>query len=480
MQTITRINTSLHTMPIPLNERGTSLVVSLVILLVMTLTGVSALQSTVLDERMTRNQKLVAEALTAAETGVRDGVNRLFLGGISDQGRENDPDWKVENLTTPGLPFGVINRFTITHKTISNQVVQNGDGSPVYQILSIGESNGVTRDIDVALSLRFNGVFDSALSGCEGVRLASNARTSSYRSSGKPTDGLRGDVATLEANAPISLRSNANIKGSLNATGDIAMASNAQVRVNANSSGNIALANNASIAGNSTATNSIVTLGRAEIVGTTLANIGTPVVPTRKCDPLNVAGLFSEARQLPFSEHTANRDGSNYVLDHNGSDVFSQGNYEFADFTLNQHAQVTIDGKVSFYVDGDFSLLSNTTIDFRPNSSLTLFANGEVTMSSNTSINEGGIPANFILYSNARSGSQSEILLNLNSNSGFFGVVYAPFASVESRSNSAIHGAMLGKFIDMASNAEFIYDEDLNGFGRNGGPIDYNVMYWSE
>lgn len=477
---MTYMNVSLFAIPGRIRDRGASLIVSLVILLVMTLTGVSALQSTVLDERMTRNQKLVSEALTAAETGVRDGINRLFLGAISDLGRENDPDWKVDNLTTSGLPFGVTNRFTIAHKTISNQVVQNGDGRPLYQIRSTGESNGVIRDIDVALSLRFNGVFDSALSGCEGVRLASNARTSSYRSSGRTTNGLRGDVTTLNANAPITVRSNANIKGSLNATGDIDMASNAQVRVNANSSGTIALANNAGIAGNSTATSSIVTVGRAEIAGTTSANTGTLVVPTRECDPLNVAGLFSDARQLTFSEHNANREGSDYVLDHNDSDVFSQGNYEFSNMTLNQHAEVTIDGKVALYVDGDFSLLSNTAINLRPNSSLTLFANGKVTMSSNTAINEGGIPANFVLYSNARSDSQSDTLLNLNSNSGFFGVVYAPFASIESRSNSAIHGAMLGKFIDMASNAEFIYDEDLSGFGRNGGPIDYNVMYWSE
>lgn len=474
------MHTNLNSISQPRNERGASLVISLVILLVMTLTGVSALQSTVLDERMMRNQKLVAEALTAAETGVRDGINRLFLNGVSDAGQETDPNWKVENLTTSGLPFGVTNAFTITHKTLLNQVVLNGDGRPLYHIQSTGVSNGVTRNVEAALSLQFAGAFESALSGCEGVRLASNARTSSYRSSGKSTLGLRGDVATLDANAPITLRSNANIKGSLNATGDIAMASNAHVLVNANSSGNIALENNASIAGNSTATKSIITLGRAEVVGNTVANTGSSVVPTQLCDPLNVAGLFSAARQLTFSEHQPNMNDANYVLDHNGSDVFSKGNYEFQDFTLNQNADVTINGNVVFYVDGDFSLLSNTSINVLPNSSLTLYANGGVTLSANTSINKGGIPANFVLYSNARSDSQSDILLNLNSNSGFFGVVYAPFAAIESRSNSQVHGAMLGKFIDMASNAEFIYDEDLSGFGPKGPPTDYNVMYWSE
>ncbi len=53
-------------------QRGVALFISLVLLLVLTIIGVSAVQTTSLEERMSRNTRDVALAFQAAESSLRD------------------------------------------------------------------------------------------------------------------------------------------------------------------------------------------------------------------------------------------------------------------------------------------------------------------------------------------------------------------------------------------------------------------------
>lgn len=64
----------------PTRPRGAVLIVSLLILLVMTLLGVAAMQSTTLEERMTGNMRDRSLALQAAETALRDAES--FIEGL--------------------------------------------------------------------------------------------------------------------------------------------------------------------------------------------------------------------------------------------------------------------------------------------------------------------------------------------------------------------------------------------------------------
>lgn len=58
-------------------SRGAALVVSLVLLVAVTLLGVSAMQGTILQERMSANQRDVEEAFNAAEIALRRGETEL-------------------------------------------------------------------------------------------------------------------------------------------------------------------------------------------------------------------------------------------------------------------------------------------------------------------------------------------------------------------------------------------------------------------
>lgn len=73
--------------------KGAALLVSLVLLVAVTLLGVSAMQGTILQERMSANQRDMEEAFNAAEIAVRRGETQLlsdalqFLGNTQFTGR---------------------------------------------------------------------------------------------------------------------------------------------------------------------------------------------------------------------------------------------------------------------------------------------------------------------------------------------------------------------------------------------------------
>jgi type IV pilus assembly protein PilX len=98
-------------------QQGAVLIVSLLILLVLTLLGVTAMQNTTLEERMAGNTRDLQIALNAAEAGLRAGEEALrapSLPAFDDSGAYHQADttlWKNDAwwFTTSG---GVITYTT--------------------------------------------------------------------------------------------------------------------------------------------------------------------------------------------------------------------------------------------------------------------------------------------------------------------------------------------------------------------------------
>lgn len=78
----------------PHRETGAALLVSLVLLVAVTLLGVSAMQGTILQERMSANQRDIEEAFNAGEIAVRRGETDLL----------QDPLGFLGNTQFTGLP----------------------------------------------------------------------------------------------------------------------------------------------------------------------------------------------------------------------------------------------------------------------------------------------------------------------------------------------------------------------------------------
>jgi type IV pilus assembly protein PilX len=76
-------------------EQGMVLVVSLIILMLLTLLAVTAMRMSVVEEVMTGNQKLAANALFAAEQGVSAAIEDLLDQTVSDAGSQTDVSWSA-------------------------------------------------------------------------------------------------------------------------------------------------------------------------------------------------------------------------------------------------------------------------------------------------------------------------------------------------------------------------------------------------
>jgi type IV pilus assembly protein PilX len=101
------------------HQRGAVLIVSLILLVVLTLLGVSVMNVTQLEERMASNSQEVAQAFQSAETGLSQAYDDLTMWNPMDPqaevlqtaipsavGRTDMAGYRVTFITSTGPPPG--------------------------------------------------------------------------------------------------------------------------------------------------------------------------------------------------------------------------------------------------------------------------------------------------------------------------------------------------------------------------------------
>jgi predicted acyltransferase (DUF342 family) len=318
------------------------------------------------------------------------------------------------------------------------------------------------------------------------VEANSNVLSNSYSSSGQPTSGDNGDLATTNAGADMSFGGDIDVYGDLRSTDEIYMDSNDLVHGDALANGRITLVSSSHVNGDARTSDTVS--GDTRVDGTVYENVTPDVVPLEPCDPLDIDSVFTDAGSIQSSNDNGELSGSyftnpDYFIKDSDTDTLGVAgqakDYSLGDFTMDSDAVVTIQGDVRLYMSGDFTMLSNTNLSLAAGATLTIYVEGAVFTDSNAAINSGGIPGNMSLYSDATSSSNSDYKIVLNSNAGFGGTIYSPRAAIEINSNTTLKGAVRGKYVYLDSNPTFSFDEDLNA-GSGGPPSDYKLVYWTE
>lgn len=96
-------------------QKGMVLVVSLILLVVMTLIGISSMQNTTLEERMAGNSRDRDLALKGAEAAV--GAGETFLGGIAATGNFNGTNGLLALTTNDYSPTDFYTSLTTWNGT---------------------------------------------------------------------------------------------------------------------------------------------------------------------------------------------------------------------------------------------------------------------------------------------------------------------------------------------------------------------------
>lgn len=112
------------------------------------------------------------------------------------------------------------------------------------------------------------------------------------------------------------------------------------------------------------------------------------------------------------------------------------------------------------YYFSSISLGEQSSIKLAPGAEVTIYMTGNMTLNQGASINPGGIPSDFFIYSK---GTQ----LNINQGTEFRAAFWGPNANIKVEQNTSVYGALSGKSVRIVNSACIHYDRSLLRYTRD-------------
>lgn len=449
-------------------EKGMILAIATLVVLIMVLMTMPFLAKLSSQQRSTQRSFKALASLNLAEAGAEQAVyelNQKYL--LSDWSHDGDnlllniPRLRAtEGGTVGGIDVTV---FPVVDET---RILESTGKSPF-----VGNQT-VDRKVRLGLEAYYKSLFEFAIFTEIGMHLRSGAIVDSYDSRDGPYDWrTRGDMGHCGTNSykasptdiygmGVELASNANIYG--------AVASGSGTRSEYIDEWIDTGAANIEITGGKHVLDHPFDMPAVDIYELSLL----------EGDPFGVQNWFEGDAISPAvykgSLHAASRRDA-VILTPENSGIYHS-------LTIDTGTTVKISGDVTLFIDdpngGEFQMMSNTAIEILPDSSLNLIL-GNVTylQRSNTFENLTQNAANLKILGT----DDFTSTLELDSNTGFFGLVYTPKADIHYDSNVDITGSIVCNYLGFDSEANVHYDEALGDLNiLKGGIPYYRVINWQE
>ena len=166
--------------PTAQQQTGATLIVSLLILLVMTLLGVTAMQTNILEEKMSGNSKDVSLSLQAAEAALREAEAYVETIVSPAAAFDGTTAWLYPDNTNVDI---YADATWNTARNYQGGAITNVTTNPKYVIELVGEIGSATTDINI------NGYGESSGAGA----------VNSFRVTARGTGGSDSTVTLLQA-----------------------------------------------------------------------------------------------------------------------------------------------------------------------------------------------------------------------------------------------------------------------------------------
>ncbi len=142
---------------------------------------------------------------------------------------------------------------------------------------------------------------------------------------------------------------------------------------------------------------------------------------------------------------------------------------------LNGEA-LTIEGDVELYVTGDVTLDNSARIDIDPNAHLTIYLAGSLDGKNSSGFNNSTQqPPRLKLY-----GLETCNSIIIKNSAKFYGIIYAPTATVDMHNGAEIYGAVVADSYIQRNSATFYYDASLRDVGLGDDFIRFVPTHWRE
>lgn len=430
------------------SERGTVLIVALLVMALLALGVGSYLNLNLNTARLARRSYQQNAAFHLAEAGAEEALwsfNRAQAGGADAWS-----GWTVQGGAAwrkfEGFDYGGNTAGTV--KVYVNNTSPGAGSRPQAVALASVASPAVpaaTRMLEVTLSRR--SYFATGIVARDKVKF-SGLNTS--------VDSWNSDPDNNAATAAIPYSSG--------------------VRNDRGSIGTLAVENTAMLVNQASVWGSVATGGGAPDVGVhgSIRGAGTPA--DVMIDPARVSTDFTA--DLPLL--TAPVDGT--VLATVGATLGTAGTttrWRVTSLALNGSKTLTILGDVTLILTATtgsaLDVTGNAQIIIPDGSSLTVYAEADVKVAGKGLANSNTRPISCRLYGTSTSAAGQ--LVHVAGNGALKAAIYAPNADVQVNGNGDIMGSVVGREVTFTGNAAFHYDESLANEGDN---TPFKVTRWRE
>jgi hypothetical protein len=195
-----------------------------------------------------------------------------------------------------------------------------------------------------------------------------------------------------------------------------------------------------------------ITLGAFNTVNgdTTSAadSVHLDVVPDAEYDWAKAVSIASSG--LSGAGYTYNAGQKTLVTGSYGNVTLASGVYYFSSIELGQGSQ----------------------IELEPGANVTIYVTGDVILRQGSSVNVGGNPSDFIMYSTGDN-------LQFDQDNTFYGAFYGPNAHIQYDQTTQVYGSLVGNTLKLDQGACFHFDRNLMNVkkGKTGEMI---AVAWGE
>jgi len=169
--------------------------------------------------------------------------------------------------------------------------------------------------------------------------------------------------------------------------------------------------------------------------------------------------------QSEFDYAKANNDaltgisGSNYT-------------YDPSTYALTSGSSGNIELTSGIYYFSSIQVGQGTTFTLAPGASVTIYVTGDVILNQGSTMNDGGNPADLIIYSQGST-------LQFDQDNIFYGSFYGPNAHIQYDQTTSAYGSLVGSTVQLDQDACFHYDRNLSKI-KKGTTGKMFLVAWRE
>ncbi|MCH9032802.1 MAG: hypothetical protein IIB00_11175, partial [candidate division Zixibacteria bacterium] len=190
----------------------------------------------------------------------------------------------------------------------------------------------------------------------------------------------------------------------------------------------------------------------ADVNGDAITSLNDGITTDREENVLGDTSTTAEEFDMGY----VSQEDFDWAEDNSYAPVGFSGSYNYAvgTKTLRLRNDDSLELQSGVYYFSSITLNEGGTITLAPGAKVTIYVVGDLTLNQHSSLNPGGSPGDFIIYSQGST-------LNISQHTEFRAAFWGPETNILIENNTEVYGSFIGKSFTMENSACVHYDRSL-------------------